>query len=91
MPNPKEVLEHIEYEQEKKTKAYRELALLAFNNLIEVARKDFCRHIDHCDSCIYRIHPDSADYINTADGKNCYARRFHEESITMLAKKEGIQ
>ena len=91
MTNPKEVLEHIRYEQEKKTKARRELAIMAFNKLIESARINNCIKEPHCDTCIYRIDPDLTDYIDAPDGKNCYARRFHEEAIAMLARKEGIR
>ena len=68
----------------------RKLAILAFDKLIRNARQAFCFHIDHCSDCIYRIDPDSADYVDTADGKNCYARRFHEKVTEMLIKKEGI-
>ena len=89
MTNPKEVLEHIEYKKQKEAKLRRKLAILAFDRLVKDARKEFCCH-EKCLTCIYRIEPDSSDYVDLADGKNCYARRFHEDAIAMLMKKEGI-
>ena len=91
MTNPKEVLEYIQHKRELKTKPKRELAILAFDKLIKDARREFCCRTEHCYNCIYRIDSESADYIDAADGKNCYARRFHEEATALLMKKEGIQ
>ena len=90
MTNPKEVLEHIQYKKEQEAKAHREIAILLFDSLIKTARQEFCAR-KHCDNCLYQIKPDSIDYVDAADGKNCYARRFHEESIAILVKKEGME
>lgn len=74
---------------QKEVKAARELAIVAFDRLLKDARREFCFY-QSCSSCIYRIDPDSLDYDNNPNVGNCYAKRFNEEAIAMLMKKEGI-
>lgn len=90
MTNPKEVLEHINYQREKEARVTRGLAIIAFDKLLKDARKDFCINHPSCNTCIYKINSNSLDYTYNPNETNCYARRFHEEAIAMLMKKEGV-
>lgn len=71
------------------TRAARGLAIVAFDKLLKDARREFCFY-QNCSSCIYHIDPDSLDYDNNPNGVNCYAKRFNEEAMAMLMKKEGV-
>lgn len=73
---------------QKEVNTARELAIVAFNQLLKDARREFCFY-QNCSSCTYCIDPDSLDYDNNPNGINCYARRFNEEAIAMLMKKEA--
>ena len=90
MTNPKEVLEHINHQKGKEAKVTRGLAIIAFDKLLKNARRDFCINHPSCNTCIYKISSNSLDYTDNPNETNCYARRFHEEAIAMLMKKEGV-